>query len=40
MFPCFSITYSAVDVRDVLILEDERAAFVRYVGNAVPNVAG
>jgi hypothetical protein len=39
MYPGVSKTCSAVVVRDVLILEDEKAAFVRNVGNAVPNVA-
>jgi len=39
MYPGVSKTRSAIVVRDVLILEDERAAFVRNVGNAVPNVA-
>jgi hypothetical protein len=39
MYPGVWKTRSAVVVRDVLILEDERAAFVWNVGNAVPNVA-
>jgi hypothetical protein len=38
MYSDVSKTRSAVVVRDVFNLEDERAAFIRNVGNAVPNV--
>jgi hypothetical protein len=39
MYPGVSKTRSAVVVRDVLILQDEKSAFDRNVRNVVPNVA-